>query len=108
MPKKTLPSKSDMLAVLRDCQCGESKKLIRLKAAEAKADAAFTVFKETNATYLRLEREVNKAHTARWLQFTDEHRTRNAEFGAVREMIRLEGPTPKTLAAVRKLTKKYR
>ena len=102
-----LPSKTDLLNILKEVQRTPHAALERARMAEKKARDELEAFEQGNATHRRLTRKVSSATSRR---YTEEARDRHEYAIALRKCrnaIRLDGVTAKTVKMVRDLANKH-
>jgi|SRR5580704_671234 hypothetical protein len=96
------PNRQELLKILNEHNVACSSTTYgRLVKAERDASAAMDKFMKTNKTFVRLERSAEAAREKRYnadSAMRDERRR-------IINLVRLEGPSPRVLKAIRKLIK---
>jgi len=111
MPKKSEPipgvSKRDLEQAIKRIRLFESKRVKKLREKSDEAEAAYHKFCETNATYLKLRRAKDEAHSERYQVANAENVVRRGECLRLEVMLRTKGPTAEVAKAIEEAIRTY-
>lgn len=101
------PSKTDLMAILKECYRRTTPEIKRLREREESADQAVRTFEEKCTELQRLNRASDRARHARYLAEQKVRSERSRGINLLRDLVRVKGPTPDVARKVAALAKKY-
>lgn len=108
MAKKVVgPSKTDLMAVLKECYQRTTPEVQRLRVAADAADKAVDDFEENCKELQRLKRAYARAYSAKYHAERKVRAERSKEINRLRDLVRIKGPTLAVARKVAALAKKY-